>query len=136
MSLASAAAVVNRYLQLCEERELEAAGAYLADGAQLVFPGGVVHHDLASVVAAAAGTYRRIGKPERHYTVAAPGPDTTVVTCRGTLAGEWPDGTPFSGIRFVDVFVLHGDRIAEQHVYNDLALVAPARRPHPLESFR
>ncbi|GAA1866628.1 hypothetical protein GCM10009836_53790 [Pseudonocardia ailaonensis] len=132
------AVLVDRYLQLCERRELAAAGALLTDDARLVFPGaegGTVHHDLPSVVAASAGLYRRVGKPERHYAVATGG-GPTVVTCRGTLAGEWLDGSPFSGIRFVDVFVLDGDRIAEQHVYNDLALAAPARRPHPLESSR
>lgn len=127
MVASQAVALVDRYLDLCEERRLDEAGALLAENARLVFPGGVVHRDLAAMVDAAKKTYRWARKPDRHYDV-APGetPDSTVVVCRGTLAGEWLDGTPFNGVRFVDIFVLRGDRIAEQHVYNDLAIAAQA----------
>jgi hypothetical protein len=136
VGLAPAAQLVDEYLDLCEQRRLDAAGAFLADGARLVFPGGATFSDLPSMVAAAKSGYRFVTKPERHYSVAHDG-STTVVTCRGTLAGEWLDGSPLTGVRFVDVFVLAGDRITEQHVFNDLALADPAaaRAPSPgLES--
>lgn len=131
MSLHPAAALVDRYLHLCEERRLDEAGALLTRDARLVFPGGVVHRDLAAMAAAAKDAYRWVRKPERHYVV-APGdvPGSTVVVCQGTLTGEWLDGSPFSGVRFVDIFVLRGDRIAEQHVYNDLAIAARAAAIH------
>ena len=47
------------------------------------------------------------------------------VYCRGRLAGVWPDGTPFDGIRFIDRFELaDGIRfIGRQEVWNDLAEV-------------
>jgi hypothetical protein len=44
-----------------------------------------------------------------------------VVIVSGTLHGEWPDGTPFSGIRYCDRFVLKDGRLLEQQVWNDLA---------------
>ncbi|WP_234997437.1 nuclear transport factor 2 family protein [Pseudonocardia thermophila] len=116
---------MDRYLDLCEERRLDEAGAILTEDARLVFPGGVEYRDLAAMVADARTRYRWARKPVRDYVV-APGeaPGRSIVICRGTLTGEWLDGSPFSGVRFVDIFVLRGDRIAEQHVYNDLAVVA------------
>jgi hypothetical protein len=49
-----------------------------------------------------------------------------VVYARGTLSGEWPDGTAFSGIRFIDRFALQGGLIVRQDVWNDIAEVRPA----------
>ena len=45
----------------------------------------------------------------------------TVVYCRGTLAGEWPDGRAFAGVRFIDRFEIDdAGRIVDQQVWNDL----------------
>ncbi|MGD9988909.1 hypothetical protein [Pseudonocardia sp.] len=135
MDAAAATATVDEYLTLCEQRRLDEAATLLAPGARLVFPGGVVHTDLPSMVAAAAGRYLQVGKPQRRYLAGADGSGATTVTCLGTLSGRWLDGTSFSGIRFVDVFVFDGDRIAEQHVFNDLSIAAAdAASPIPLET--
>jgi hypothetical protein len=42
------------------------------------------------------------------------------VTSIGTLYGENLAGTPFEGIRYVDVFVIENGLITEQMVWNDL----------------
>jgi ketosteroid isomerase-like protein len=131
VSLPPAAALVDRYLRLCEERRLDEAAALLAPGARLVFPGGVTYPDLQAMVAGARRAYRWVRKPERQYAAAPGVGDTTTVTCRGTLTGEWLDGRPFAGIRFVDVLVLRGGLIAEQHVFNDLAIAARAAAAVP-----
>ena len=39
----------------------------------------------------------------------------------GTLYGEWPDGTPFAGNRYVDRYVLSHGKIVEMAVWNDSA---------------
>jgi len=44
-----------------------------------------------------------------------------VVYCHGTLSGEWPDGSAFSGIRFIDRFTVRAGKLADQTVWNDLA---------------
>ena len=41
------AEVVDAYLQLCEDRDLEAAGRYLAPDVRLEFPGGEEYRSLA-----------------------------------------------------------------------------------------
>jgi hypothetical protein len=44
-----------------------------------------------------------------------------VVYCHGTLEGCWLDGTAFSGVRFIDRFLVQGGLLVSQDVWNDLA---------------
>ncbi|MET7640740.1 nuclear transport factor 2 family protein [Streptomyces sp. NPDC005438] len=118
---ADCAVLVDRYLRLCEERELTEAQRLLAPDAVLVFPGGRRHDSLTAMAREAAGTYRWVRKHRDRY-FQAPLDDGTAVTSLGTLYGEDLEGHPFEGVRYVDVFVVRDGRIHEQHVYNDLAL--------------
>jgi hypothetical protein len=112
------------FLAAMEARDLAAAGAMLAPGFEMRFPGTGPMRELGELVAWASGRYRRIGKVvEGVETV--PGPDGEVVWIRGTLHGAWPDGTAFEGIRFVDRFEIAGGRIARQDVWNDLSEMRP-----------
>jgi hypothetical protein len=43
------------------------------------------------------------------------------VYCHGTLQGQWPDGSAFEGIRFIDRFLVQAGRLVRQDVWNDLA---------------
>ena len=45
-------AVVYRYLQLCEDRELEAAAGHLSPFVRIQFPAGQVYGSLRELVAA------------------------------------------------------------------------------------
>lgn len=54
-------------------------------------------------------------------TVAGGTPESTVVYSLGTLHGEWPDGTPFEGNRYVDRYVLRQGLITQMDVWNDSA---------------
>lgn len=126
------AELVDDYLQLCEDRELEAAARYLAPGVRLEFPGGEVFGSLPELVAASAGKYRWVRKHRTHFAVGEIDGQTTV-TSIGTLYGEALDGSPFEGIRYVDFFVVDGDGlIREQLVWNDLAITGIVPVPaHP-----
>ena len=44
-----------------------------------------------------------------------------VVYSLGTLYGEWPDGTPFEGNRYVDRYVVRDGLITHMDVWNDSA---------------
>ncbi|WP_371687447.1 hypothetical protein [Thalassococcus sp. S3] len=68
----------------------------------------------------AAPRYRFVRKSYDGFDVAM-SEGETLVYCRGTLSGEWPDGASFEGIRFIDRFLLRDGRIARQEVWNDLA---------------
>jgi hypothetical protein len=50
-----------------------------------------------------------------------PGQDETIVYSLGTLYGEWPDGEPFEGNRYVDRFVVRDGLIVKMDVWNDSA---------------
>nr|MDT0661249.1 hypothetical protein [Micromonospora sp. DSM 115978] len=130
MVTADPVGLVDRYLQLCEDRRLDEASTLLVPQPLIVFPGGRRYRSLAELVAGATGRYRWVRKHRDRYLVGVES-DRVTVTSLGTLYGEALDGRPFDSIRYADVFVLSGGLIAEQHVFNDLAessVVADDRR--------
>lgn len=132
MSTPDAGKLVEDYLRRCEARDLDAAATLLAPDAMIVFPGGLRHRTLQDMVADSATRYARVAKRREPPLVATCDDGSTLVVSRGTLEGEALDGTPFSGVRYIDVFVVREGRIHEQHVFNDLAErgVLPARGGH------
>ena len=46
-----------------------------------------------------------------------------MIYCFGTLYGELLDGTPYSGIRFIDRFTVRDGKLVDQMVWNDMAEV-------------
>ncbi|MGR4066968.1 nuclear transport factor 2 family protein [Billgrantia sp. C5P2] len=114
--------VVRDFLAAMEARDLERAEALLDEKFTMVFPGSGEMHCLEELVAWAASRYRFVRKRIAGFDSFAEGEHATVV-CHGELDGEWPDGTPFAGVRFIDRFELRCGRIVRQQVWNDLALV-------------
>jgi hypothetical protein len=112
--------LVRAYLAAMEARDLPLAESFLAAGFKMVFPGGARFTALADLVARSRSRYRFVRKTYERFDVAA-APDGTVVYCFGTLSGEWPDGTPFAGIRFIDRFTIRDGKLVDQMVWNDLA---------------
>ena len=51
------------------------------------------------------------------------GKNPEAVYCFGTLQGERLDGTPYSGIRFIDRFTVREGRLVDQQVWNDMGEV-------------
>jgi len=111
--------VVTRYLELTARRRLTEAEAFLAKEAVLVFSNGTFS-DLAAMVEAAGGRYRRIGKTYETWDVAHHNDGSVVVVNTGTLHGVNHHGASFDGIRYIDRFVLRGGKIVLQQVWNDL----------------
>jgi 4-oxalocrotonate tautomerase family enzyme len=119
------ARIVLDYLAAMEARELDAAQAFLAPGFEMVFPGTAPMSALGDLVTWAKDRYRFVTKTTEAVEVFH-GNGATVVYTRGTLAGAWPDGTAFAGIRFIDRFEIVDGRITRQDVWNDIAEVRPA----------
>ncbi|MEO0360686.1 MAG: tautomerase family protein [Pseudomonadota bacterium] len=122
-ALADPAEIVRGYLSAMEARDLDAARTFLAEGFEMRFPGAAPMKTLEELVAWSKPRYRFVKKTYDGFDTAPGAP--AVVVCRGTLAGEWPDGAPFEGVRFVDRFEVADGRIVRQEVWNDLALVRP-----------
>ena len=117
-------ALVRRFLDAMEARDLPAAQAMLAEGFEMRFPGTAPMHGLQELVDWSKPRYRFVRKSYARFDTAA-GADCAVVHCHGTLRGEWPDGSAFEGIRFIDRFEVRDGRIARQDVWNDIAEVRP-----------
>jgi 4-oxalocrotonate tautomerase family enzyme len=124
-ALPDPAALVRAYLDAMEARDLDRAQAMLGPGFSMTFPGTGPMTALAELVDWAKGRYRFVTKTYEAFE-AFHADGAAVVYARGTLSGEWPDGTAFSGIRFIDRFALQGGLIVRQDVWNDIAEVRPA----------
>lgn len=117
----SPARIVESFLRALETRD-PAAAAFVAPGARIVFPGGHEFRSLEKLAAWAFTRYRSVRKTlERIEELPVRADGVTTVYVYGTLAGEWLDGSPFAGIRFIDRFEIDGDGlIVDQKVWNDL----------------
>lgn len=113
--------IVQDYLAAMEARELDTAQAMLGEGFEMQFPGTPPMTSLQQLVDWAKPRYRFVRKTYDGFEALQTPGDAAVVYCRGTLSGEWPDGTAFSGIRFIDRFEVTGDKITKQDVWNDIA---------------
>lgn len=112
-------ALALRYLAAMERRDIDAARSFIAADAEFVFPGGARRSDLAEIVAGSSGRYRSIAKHIERCDLCEQRDGTAIVYVLGSLYGRWPDGTAFSGIRFVDRFEIAGGSIRRQDVWND-----------------
>ena len=119
LSEGSASRMVATFLRTMEARDFEGARAFLAPGFQMIFPGDVRLTELEALVERSKKRYRNVRKVFQHFDEGET-PDVTVVYSIGTLTGEWPDGTPFSGIRYIDRFTLKGGKFVSQWVWNDM----------------
>jgi ketosteroid isomerase-like protein len=117
------ARLVRDYLAAMERRDLVAAKAMLAPGFAMTFPGGKRFETLEALVEWAKPRYKRALKSYDHFDVALQDDKSAVVYCFGTLHGELNDGTPYSGIRFIDRFTVRDGRLADQMVWNDMSEV-------------
>jgi ketosteroid isomerase-like protein len=120
MDAEGAKALVLRFLQLMEARDLATATSLMAPDPVIIFPGGKQFASQAEMVAAAKGRYQWIKKTFERLDVCQDGADT-VVYVMGTLYGVNRHGVSFEGIRYIDRFGLRDGLIAEQEVWNDLA---------------
>jgi hypothetical protein len=125
------AEVVDEFLRLIMIPDPAAARRYTAPDLRIRFTGNREMRDPAECTAFNQSRYRWVRKRiERTETVsaitahvpeAAADPEATVVYSVGTLYGEWPDGSPFEGNRYIDRYVVRNGLIVDMQVWNDSA---------------
>lgn len=116
----SDAETVEAYLTASMIPDPDAAAAHVAPGAIITFTGGREFDHPRGPTAFNARRYRWVKKKMDRFDV-CPGDGETVVYSVGTLYGEWKDGTPFEGNRYVDRFVVRKGKITKMDVWNDSA---------------
>ncbi len=115
--------IVKDYLAAMETRQLDAASAILGDGFTMIFPGTAPMCTLQELIEWAKPRYKFVTKTYEGFDAMQGTGDAVVVYCRGTLQGEYHDGSTFEDIRFVDRFEITGGKITKQDVWNDMAEV-------------
>mgnify|MGYP003674554529 FL=1 len=125
-ALPDPAETVRAYLAAMEARDIDAAQSLLGAGFVMEFPGTAPMHSLEALIAWSKPRYRFVTKSYTGFDAMQSPEDHAIVYCRGTLAGEWPDGTPFEGIRFIDRFEITSGLITRQDVWNDIAEIRGA----------
>ncbi len=113
--------LVRSFLAAMEARDIALAQSFLADGFEMTFPGTAPMHKLQELIAWSAPRYKFVTKTYDGFDAIPSESHAAIVYCRGTLSGEWPDGTAFEGIRFIDRFEVVADKLIKQEVWNDIA---------------
>jgi hypothetical protein len=98
----------------------QTAAHYIADDLAITFTGGRKYRHPRETAAFNAKRYKWV-KKKMERTDVVTGAGETIVYNLGTLYGEWPDGTPFDGNRYVDRFVVRDSKIVQMDVWNDSA---------------
>ncbi|WP_171127126.1 MULTISPECIES: tautomerase family protein [unclassified Ruegeria] len=113
--------IVRAFLSDMGEGTVESARKRLSPDFVMQFPGTAPMRDIEDLRSWEANRYRRIAKTYDGFDAMQSDGDAAIVYCRGTLSGEWTDGSPFEGIRFIDRFEIQNDLITRQDVWNDIA---------------
>ncbi len=126
--LAAAKAVVKAYLEALMVPDPERAAGFVAPDVSITFTGGRAFAAPADCAAFNARRYKWV-KKRFIRTDAALDAETgdVFVYDTGHLHGEWPDGTPFDGNRYLDLFVVRDGLIVRMDVWNDSAEILLAR---------
>jgi hypothetical protein len=117
---AEAAEIVERFLEASMVPDPETAARYIAADLAITFTGGRKYNHPRETAGFNAKRYRWV-KKKMQRTDVVPAAGETIVYNTGTLYGEWPDGAPFEGNRYVDRFVVRNGKIVQMDVWNDSA---------------
>jgi hypothetical protein len=121
-SAASAAEIVDEFLRVIMIPDPDAARRFVSPELRIRFTGNRAMSDPAECTAFNRSRYKWVKKRfEATEVVAGATPAHAIVYNRGTLHGEWLDGTPFEGNRYVDRYELRGGLIVKMDVWNDSA---------------
>ena len=115
-----AAAIVERFLEASMIPDPVLAATFIARNLDITFTGGRKYTHPRETAAFNATRYKWV-KKRFERTDVVPGNGETIVYNIGHLFGEWPDGTPFDGNRYVDRFVVRDGKIVKMDVWNDSA---------------
>jgi hypothetical protein len=120
LETSSAAQIVEQFLIASMVPDPVSAARYISPDLTITFTGGRSYRHPSETTAFNARRYKWVKKKMERMDVVA-GARETIVYSLGTLYGEWPDGTPFEGNRYVDRFVVRDGKIVAMAVWNDSA---------------
>jgi hypothetical protein len=114
--------IVEEFLRIVMIPDPEAARVFTSPDLQILFTGGRAMRQPAETSAFNASRYKWVKKRFIQTDVVVGATDAEAIVYNiGTLYGEWLDGTPFEGNRYVDRYVVSHGKIVQMQVWNDSA---------------
>lgn len=118
--------IVNEFLRLIMIPDPASASRFTAADMKIIFTGKRAMREPAECTKFNASRYKWVKKSIERTDVVIPSAEEaargeTIVYSIGTLYGEWPDGKPFEGNRYVDRYVVKNGLITQMDVWNDSA---------------
>ena len=114
--------IVEEFLRVVMIPDPVGARAFTSPELRIRFTGGRPMRDPSETSAFNAARYKWVKKRfERTDLVAGASDEEAIVYNIGTLYGEWLDGSPFEGNRYVDRYVVRHGKIMQMDVWNDSA---------------
>ena len=114
--------IVEEFLRIIMIPEPVSARAFVSPQLRIRFTGAREMKDPTECSAFNASRYKWVKKKFQQTDVVAGGSDDEAIVYNiGTLYGEWLDGTPFEGNRYVDRYVVKHGLIVQMDVWNDSA---------------
>ena len=113
---------VEEFLRIIMVPDPVGARAFTSPALRIRFTGGRPMRDPSETSAFNAARYAWVKKRFERTDLVADATDAEAIVYNiGTLYGEWLDGTPFEGNRYVDRYVLRHGLIVQMDVWNDSA---------------
>jgi len=116
--------VVKAFLDAMSRRDFDAMEPLMAPAFKMTTSGGQVFNHPKEFAVHARARQKSARKTTDRYDE-IPTPSGASVYAIGTMAGEWNDGAPYSGIRYIDRFEIADGRIVDMHVYSDMSEFRP-----------
>ena len=114
--------IVEEFLRIIMIPDPVGARAFVSPQLRIRFTGAREMKDPTECSAFNASRYKWVKKKFQQTDVVAGGSDDEAIVYNiGTLYGEWLDGTPFEGNRYVDRYVVKHGLIVQMEVWNDSA---------------
>ena len=114
--------IVEEFLRIIMIPDPVGARAFTSPELRIHFTGGRAMRDPSECSAFNAERYAWVKKRFEQTDLVAGATDAEAIVYNiGTLYGEWLDGTPFEGNRYVDRYVVKQGKIVKMDVWNDSA---------------
>ncbi len=114
--------IVEEFLRIIMIPDPVSARAFVSPQLRIRFTGAREMKDPTECSAFNASRYKWVKKKFEQTDVVVGGSDDEAIVYNiGTLYGEWLDGTPFEGNRYVDRYVVKHGLIVQMDVWNDSA---------------
>ena len=116
--------LVKDFLAAIAARNLDHANTLVSGDFAMIANGNQRFAKLQDFVASSKARQKSIMKHPDSFELLR-STDGDVVYCLGTMSGLWLDGSAYSGVRFVDRFVIRAGRICALQVWSDMAEFRP-----------